>query len=69
MRRIMLALAAALVASGPPAGVAEAARVEAAADCRVWCAEKAAEKCEDVQSTWCNAYILGCLSGCGISHL
>lgn len=67
MRRIMLALAAALVAAAPPTGVAEAARAEV--DCRDWCAKKAAEKCEDVRSTWCNAYILGCLSGCGISHL
>lgn len=67
MRRILLALAAAFIAAGPPAGVAEAARAEA--DCREWCAKKAAEKCEDVTSTWCNVYILGCLGGCGMSHL
>ena len=70
MRRIMLALAAAtVVAAGSPVGVAEAARAREAADCRDWCAEKAAEKCDDVSSTWCNAYIVGCLAGCGISHL
>ncbi|HSM09795.1 MAG TPA: hypothetical protein VLA33_12390 [Gemmatimonadota bacterium] len=67
MRRILLALAAAFIAAGPPTGVAEAARVQL--DCRDWCAKKAAEKCKDVSSTWCNAYIAGCLGGCGISHL
>ena len=71
MRRIILALAAATVlAAGSPVGLAEAARArETAVDCRDWCAEKAAEKCDDVSSTWCNAYIMGCLAGCGISHL
>lgn len=67
MRRILLALAAAFIAAAPPASVAEAARAEV--DCRDWCAEKAAEKCEDVSSTWCNVYITGCLAGCGMSHL
>ena len=69
MRRMVLALAAGLLAVSPPAGVAEAAQVQAGADCRDWCAKKAAEKCDDVSSTWCNAYIMGCLGGCGISHL
>lgn len=69
MRRIMLALAAGFLAVAPPTGVAEAARVQAEADCKDWCAKKASEKCEDVSSTWCNAYIAGCLAGCGISHL
>ena len=67
MRRIVLALAAGFVAVGPPANVAEAARAQA--DCKDWCAQKAVEKCEDVSTTWCNAYIVGCLAGCGISHL
>lgn len=67
MRRIMLALAAVFIVAGPPVGVAEAARAQL--DCRDWCAEKAAEKCDDLRSTWCNAYIMGCLGGCGISHL
>jgi hypothetical protein len=65
----MLVLAAGFLAVGPPAGVAEAAGVQAEADCRDWCAEKAAEKCDDVTSTWCNVYITGCLAGCGWSHL
>jgi hypothetical protein len=64
----MLALAAGTLAVGGPPGVAEAARA-AEADCRDYCAEKAAEKCDDVSSTWCNAYIMGCLAGCGMSHL
>lgn len=69
MRRIMLALAAGFLALAPPPGMAEAARVQSGADCRDWCAKKAAERCDDIHSTWCNAYIMGCLGGCGISHL
>jgi len=71
VRRIVLALTAVgMLAAGPPVGVAEAARaLSDEADCRDYCAEKAAQKCEDVSSTWCNAYILGCLAGCGVSHL
>ena len=38
-------------------------------DCTEYCARKAVEKCDDVTSTWCNAYIVGCLAGCSISHL
>lgn len=69
MRRMMLALAAVgLLAAGSPARVAEAARAQEA-DCRDYCAEKAAQKCEDVSSTWCNVYIMGCLAGCGYTHL
>lgn len=67
MRRIMLALAAGFLAVGPPADVAEAARAQA--DCKDWCAQKAVENCDDVSNTWCNAYIAGCLAGCGMSRL
>lgn len=69
MRRMMLTLAAlGLLATGSPAGVAEAARA-LEADCRDYCGQRAAERCDDVSSTWCNAYILGCLAGCGFTHL
>lgn len=68
MRRVLLcAAAAALLGGAPPGATARTAATEA--DCTVWCAEKAAEKCEDVSSTWCNAYIIGCLAGCGVAHL
>lgn len=69
MRRMLLcAAAAALLGAGPPGASARTA-AGTATDCTVWCGEKAAEKCEDVTSTWCNAYIIGCLAGCGVAHL
>lgn len=69
MRRMMVALAAVgLLAIGSPQGVAEAARAPEA-DCRDYCADRAAQRCDDVSSTWCNVYIMGCLAGCGYTHL
>ena len=70
MKRSLLTLAAtALLTIGPPGLEAETARERSDGDCRDYCAEKAAEKCDDVSSTWCNVYIVGCLAGCGVSHL
>lgn len=67
MRKTILGLAALLVlAGGAPVADAETA---ARRDCTKYCAKKAVEKCDDVTSTWCNAYIVGCLAGCGIAHL
>lgn len=64
---MMMALAAAaLLAAGTPGTAAEATGPEE--DCRDYCGEKAAERCDDVTSSWCNAYIVGCLAGCGVSH-
>ena len=69
MRRTILGLIALVVlAGGPPRADARTA-AGADVDCTVYCAAKAVEKCADVTSNWCNAYILGCLAGCGISHL
>lgn len=69
MRRMIVALAAVgLLAVGSPKSVAEAARAPEA-DCRDYCGEKAAQRCDDVGSTWCNVYIMGCLAGCGYTHL
>ena len=68
MKRSILAFAAiTAVAGGGTAADAEVTRIPD--DCTEYCAEKAVEKCDDVTSTWCNAYIVGCLAGCGISHL
>lgn len=65
MKRIMLTLAAAAVlASGPPDAAARTAR-----DCTQYCGDLAARKCDDVTSSRCSAYIVGCLAGCGIRHL
>ena len=68
MKSSILTLAIiAAVAGGSTAADAEVAREPE--DCTEYCARKAVEKCDDVTSTWCNAYIVGCLAGCGISHL
>lgn len=71
MRRLALTLAAlGLLAAGPPGASAEVAREDdAEADCTIYCGELAARRCDDVSSTWCNAYIIGCLAGCGVSML
>lgn len=67
MKRILaLAVAAAFVGG---ASLANAKVSSAPEDCTEYCAGKAVEKCDDVTSTWCNAYIVGCLAGCGVSHL
>ena len=67
MRIISLVALLALAAGAPRAGAETAAT--GSVDCVEYCARKAVEKCDDVTSTWCNAYIVGCLAGCGISHL
>lgn len=71
MKRLALTVAAfAVLAAGPPGVSAEVARGEdPEADCRIYCGEMAARRCDDVTSTWCNAYIIGCLAGCGVSML
>lgn len=71
MRRLALAVAAlAILAAGPPGAPAEVAREQdPEADCTIYCGEMAARRCDDVTSTWCNAYIIGCLAGCGVSML
>ena len=69
MKRNLLVLAALLsLASSPPAADART-YTTGTIDCTEYCGEKAATKCDDVASTWCNAYIVGCLAGCGITHL
>ena len=67
-RRILGLFALVILAGGPPRADARTATVTGA-DCTVYCAAKAVGKCDDLTSNWCNAYILGCLAGCGISHL
>jgi len=67
MKRILALAAAAAFVGGASLADAEVSR--APEDCTEYCARKAVEKCDDVTSTWCNAYIVGCLAGCGVSHL
>ena len=68
MRRTLLSAAAAavLIAGAPEIGARTA---DPEKDCRDYCGEMAAKRCDDVSSTWCNVYIIGCLAGCGVSHL
>ena len=65
MRRMLLLCGAlaALVASAPETS----ARTAVDKDCDNYCGEMAAKRCDDVSSTWCNAYIVGCLAGCAIA--
>ncbi|TFG63293.1 MAG: hypothetical protein E4H28_06590 [Gemmatimonadales bacterium] len=69
MRRKIIGLTALISLAGSPAGADARVATVTGIDCTEYCAEKAVEKCDDVTSTWCNAYIVGCLAGCGISHL
>ncbi len=63
-----LAIAATILAlSAPPHALAsaEAGPIE----CQDYCAERAAEHCERIDSWKCTWYILGCLAGCNIASL
>ncbi len=40
-----------------------------ARDCEDICADKAAARCEDIDSVKCGAYIAGCLLGCSMGQL
>lgn len=69
MRRMLLALGAlaALSASAPETSARTTTDdPDREEECRNYCGEKAAERCDDVSSTWCNVYIVGCLAGCGV---
>jgi hypothetical protein len=37
--------------------------------CEDICADKVVENCEVIDSVKCNAYILGCLSGCSVGKI
>lgn len=66
MRRFIPALLAlALVA--PP--TAEARTTFDPVKCQDYCAERAAEHCERIDSWECAWYILGCLAGCNLASL
>lgn len=61
-RRFVLAAALAALALGQPAPVL-------ARDCEDICADKAVERCDDLDSVKCGAYIAGCLLGCSMGQL
>ncbi len=62
MRRFVLVTALAALALGQPAPAL-------ARDCEDICADKAVERCEDLDSVKCGAYIAGCLLGCSVGQL
>lgn len=66
MKRLWLVLALSVLTLPPAAGAAEQA---GPAMCQDYCAERAAEHCERIDSWNCAWYILGCLAGCNIASL
>lgn len=62
MRRFVLVTALAALALTQPAPAL-------ARDCEDICADKAVERCEDLDSVKCGAYIAGCLLGCSVGQL
>lgn len=71
MRRLLIAITAASVLALPGPGRAQdsGAGKTGAELCQEYCGEKAAERCEDIDSFRCGAYILGCLAGCNLKRL
>lgn len=69
MRRLFIA-AAALACLAAPVGprTAFAARTNDV-DCTDYCGERAAARCQRIDSWNCTWYILGCLAGCNIASL
>ncbi|NIN72456.1 MAG: hypothetical protein GTO46_11175 [Gemmatimonadetes bacterium] len=61
-RRLVLVTALAALALGQPAPAL-------ARDCEDVCADKAVERCDDLDSVRCGAYIGGCLLGCSVGQL
>jgi hypothetical protein len=61
-RRFVLVVALAALALGQPSAAL-------ARDCEDVCADKAVERCEDLDSVKCGAYIAGCLLGCSVGQL
>lgn len=66
MRRLYL-LTVLLTLAGP--APARAAASAGPALCQDYCAERAAQYCDRIDSWKCAWYILGCLAGCNIASL
>lgn len=71
MRRLLIAIIGASLVAAPGMGRAQDADgpKDGGALCREYCAERAAEHCDDIDSFRCGAYILGCLAGCNLKRL
>ncbi|MGD8496275.1 MAG: hypothetical protein PVF05_08790 [Gemmatimonadales bacterium] len=70
MRRILLLVGAlaSFAGAAPPTSARTTDDPDREEECRNYCGEKAAQRCDDVSSTWCNVYIVGCLAGCGVTN-
>jgi hypothetical protein len=66
MRRLIPALAALALVAPTAAG---ARTISGPVQCQDYCAERAAEHCDRIDSWGCTWYILGCLAGCNLASL
>lgn len=69
MRRWLIAAAALGCLTGPASPRPAVAARTADVDCTDYCGERAAERCDRIDSWNCTWYILGCLAGCNIASL
>lgn len=71
MRQLLITITAASLLAMPGPGQAQDSRAgkDGGELCQEYCGERAAERCEDIDSFRCGAYILGCLAGCNLKRL
>ena len=69
MRRLTTAGALlALATAAAPGGLVPAAHASGV-DCQQYCGERAAQRCDRINSWECTWYIAGCLAGCNLRQL
>ena len=69
MRRMTTAGALlALATAAAPSGLVPAAHA-GDVDCQQYCGERAALRCDSIDSWECGWYIIGCLAGCNLRNL
>lgn len=67
MRRLTMAFTILALSAGLTGPGATEARADDL-DCTDYCAERAALRCDSINSWECNWYIAGCLAGCKLSQ-
>ena len=67
MRRLTMAVTALVLAAGLLSPVARDARADEL-DCSDYCGNKAALRCDTIDSWECGWYIAGCLAGCNLRN-
>jgi hypothetical protein len=68
MRRLTMAITALALAWGLTAPMATEARADEL-DCTDYCGQRAAIRCDSIDSWECGWYIAGCLAGCNLRNL